>query len=227
MLVRLCQDSFSTFLCWTANLPVTTWLPSLLFASPLCCQRLTAGFCRWWGISPRHCLLAATIACAPLLSPRTSRRKKVPRSLREGSVQTHKQIWSWEAKRTRVKRRSVKRITVVWALPGYRERRRHCPPQSTSRTFLWDDTWRVRFGVLRARQTKASPQWITTKHLCVREQYSLVPRRAHSLRHSLCFVTGGVYYAWSSCEPRSVSYPGAAPLLSLWRGRRWCTVWWT
>lgn len=86
----------------------TTWLPSFLFhvtclfASPWCCQRLTTEFCHWWGISPQRCLLAATSACALPWSPRTSTRKKVPRSPREGSVQTHKHIRCWVTRPTHI-----------------------------------------------------------------------------------------------------------------------------
>lgn len=195
-----------------------------MVASPWSCQRLTAVSCRWWGISPQRCLLAATSACAPPWSPRTSRRKKAPRSPHEGSVQTHKHIRCWVARRAHTTQNNPERSSG--SLPGCHERRRRCPPQSTSQTFLWDDTGWVRFGVLRARQTKASPHWITNKHFVCegRAIFSSASERAH---YSVYFVTGWLYYAWSSWEKWTVSYPEVAPLPSLWRGRRWCTVWWT
>ena len=79
---------------------------------------------------------------------------------------------------------------------------------------------------LKKKTHKSFPHWISNKHLCVRaEKYAHVAQREHII---LCaFLTSWVYYAWSSCERRSVTYPEVAPLLSLWRGRRWCTVWWT
>lgn len=135
------------------------YLKALWLHSPWSCQRPTAASCHWWGISPQRCLLAATIACAPPWSPRTSRRKKVPRSPRAGSAQTHKHVRCWVARRKLLQ----KLLSFLWqgtrlngalALPGCHERQQRCPPQSTSHTFLWDSTgWE---WDLNARQTNAS-----------------------------------------------------------------------
>lgn len=91
------------------------------------------------------------------------------------------------------------------ALPGCHEHQRRCPPQSTSQTFLWNSTRR---SEIWARQTKASPLWITNKHV-----FMSASQRAH---YSIFLVTGWLYNAWGSCERRDSVLPrSSSPAVSL------------
>lgn len=160
-------------------------------SSPWCCQRLTAGSGHWWDRSPQRCLLAATSACAPPWSPRTSRRKTVPRSPREGSVQTHQHIPCWVSRATHVTHSDMPLAEnnpqlssgftwLSWASAALSSTK--YIPDFPVRQNRPSEIW-----CTKSKTNTSFPYWITNT-------YSLVPQREHITLCSLwpadCIIHG-------------------------------------